>query len=589
MARLRPGVTPEEAASRIASLVSAGARNVPAGWSPQVVRSHELYVRAVRPILRPITAAAWLVLLVACANVAGLLLVRATGRQREIAVRTALGAGRAAIARMLLAESLVLGSAATLLAYVATRLTLGAIAPLVQQQLGRRAPGGVQAFATDAWTLALAAALGALTVLVCTLASMLTAAKPGVLSTLQSGGRTATGGRRAQRVRAGLIALEIAASLALLAGSTLLLRSVVGLIRADLGFNAERVLLASITLRQNRYPDPPARVAAFERISSRLGQIPGAEAVGLTTAWPAQQPTLQSVETARAVERVIARAGVHRINDLYFHALRIPIIAGRVFTGSDRFGSEPVALVSASLARQLWPGADARGQYVTVPQEQDQGEPIPVEHVIVGIVDDVRQSPSDVDLADVYTPLLQSTGRFSFVLMRTAGPPANWLAPFRSAFRDIDPELSVQTARPLQVVVDELTARPRFLAWLLGAFALTSALLALVGVYGVIAYAIRQREREIAVRMALGADAARLTRLFVQQGGRILIAGLAIGVLGALAGGRLIESQLFGVTARDPVALASAVAAFATAGVFAIWWPSRRAARTDPAVALRAE
>jgi putative ABC transport system permease protein len=173
--------------------------------------------------------------------------------------------------------------------------------------------------------------------------------------------------------------------------------------------------------------------------------------------------------------------------------------------------------------------------------------------------------------------------------MRTAGPPATWLAPFRSAFRDIDPELSVQTARPLQVVVDELTTRPRFLAWLLGAFALTSALLALVGVYGVIAYAIRQREREIAVRMALGADAARLTRLFVQQGGRILIAGLAIGVLGALAGGRLIESQLFGVTARDPVALASAVAAFATAGVFAIWWPSRRAARTDPAVALRAE
>ena len=589
MARLRAEVTPEEATARITTLVRGGARNVPAGWTPQVVRSHELYVRAVRPILRPITAAAWLVLLVACANVAGLLLVRATGRQREIAVRTALGAGRAAIARMLLAESLVLGTVATLLALVTTRLTLAALAPLVQQQLGRRAPGGVQAFATDGWTLALAAALGTITVLACTVASMLTATKAGVLSTLQSGGRTATGGRRAQRVRAGLIALEIAASLALLAGSTLLLRSVVGLLNTDLGFSAERVLLASITLRQNRYPDVPARVAAFERISSHLARIPGTDAVGLTTAWPVQQPRMQSVDTAGAAERVTARAGVHRVNDMYFHALRIPIIAGRVFTSTDRLGSEPVALVSATLARQLWPGAEAIGKYLTLPQDQDQGEPIPVRHSIVGIVDDVRQGPSDVDRADVYTPLLQATGRFSFVLMRTAGPPANWLTPFRLAFREIDPEMSVQTARPLQTVVDELTARPRFLAWLLGAFALTSALLALVGVYGVIAYAIRQREREIAVRMALGADAARLTRLFVQQGGRILLAGLVIGLLGALAAGRLIESQLFGVTARDPMALVSAVAAFATAGLFAIWWPSRRAARTDPAVALRAE
>ena len=589
MARLRPGVTPEEAASRVTGLVSVGARNVPPGWRAQVVRSHELYVRAVRPILRPVTAAAWLVLLVACANVAGLLLVRATGRQREVAVRTALGAGRGAIARMLLAESLVLGTAATLLACVATRLALGSLAPLIQQQLGRRAPGSVQAFTTDPWTAAFAAALGGMTVMVCTLASMLTSVKPGVLSTLQSGGRTATGGRRAQKMRAGLIALEIAASLALVAGSALLLRSVVGLLRTDLGFSAERVLLASITLRQNRYPNAAARVPVFERIAGRLANIPGTEAVGLTTAWPVQQPRMYSVETAGAATRLTARAGVHRVNDRYFTALRIPIAAGRAFTAADRPGTEPVALVSRSLARQLWPAADAVGQYLDVAEEQDQGEPIPISRAIVGIVDDVRQGPSDEDLADVYIPLLQSAGRFTFVLMRTAGPPANWLLPLRSAFREIDPELSVQTARPLQTAVDELTARPRFLAWLLGAFALTSTLLALVGVYGVTAYAIRHREREIAVRMALGADPARLTRLFVQQGGTILTAGLALGVLAAMAAGGLIESQLFGVTARDPLALLSAIVAFAVVGLFAIWWPARRAASTDPAVALRAE
>jgi hypothetical protein len=269
--------------------------------------------------------------------------------------------------------------------------------------------------------------------------------------------------------------------------------------------------------------------------------------------------------------------------------MTISLAAGRAFAPSDRIGTEAVTLVSETLARRLWPSGNATGSVLTVPQEQDRGEPVPVARRVVGIVRDVRQGPADEDLADVYVPILQSPGRFAVVLMRTAGDPANWVAPFRSAFRDIDPEIAVTRAGPLQPRVDDLIAGPRLLTTLLGAFASIAALLALVGIYGVIAYAVRQREREIAVRIALGADAARLTRLFVRQGGSILLAGLALGVLGSLAAGRLIESQLFGVTSRDPIALAGAVAVFATVGLAAIWWPSRRAAATDPAVALRAE
>ena len=589
MVRLRDGVTTEVAAARVASLVRAGARDVPANWSPTLVSTHEQYVARTVPMLWTVSAAAALVLLAACANVAALLLVRAVRRQKEVAVRVALGAGRGAIARMLLAEALVLGVAATSLALLTSGLILGSLAPAIQQQLGRTAPGGAAAFAIDGRTLAFAIGLGLLTAVICTLAPLVTSTRPGLLHGMQSGGRAVTEGPRSRRIRGTLIAVEIAVSLTLLVGSTLMLRTVVALLRTDLGFSAERVLMASITLRQNRYPDAATRLAAFARMEAQVGAVPGVEAVGLTTAWPVQQPRILTVETAGAAGRTSAQSGLHRVNDGYFATLRLGLASGRFVRSDDRAGTEPVVVVSETLARRLWPAGDAVGRRLVVPEEQERGQPVPLERTVVGVVRDVRQGPSDVELADAYVPLAQSPGRFTFVLTRTAGDPLNWLTPFRSAFRDIDPEMSVQTARPLQQVVDELVVRPRFLASLLGAFAVIAALLALVGVYSVIAYAVRQREREIAVRMALGADPSRLTRLFVRQGSLILLAGLTMGVVGALAAGRVIETQLYGVTPRDPVAIAVAVAAFGCAGVFAIWWPSRRAASTDPAIALRSE
>ena len=260
-------------------------------------------------------------------------------------------------------------------------------------------------------------------------------------------------------------------------------------------------------------------------------------------------------------------------------------MTGRSFTRANRLGAEPVAVVSEALAGRLSPTATVLGSRVNVPVDEKRSEL----RRIVGVVRDVRQVPADADLADVYVPMLQAPTRFAFVLVRTAGAPSGWLAPLGTAFRDVDPELAIDRARPMQQDVDALTARPRFFASVLGSFAIAAAILALVGVYSVIAYAVRQREREIAVRMAVGADPARITRVFVRQGGAILAIGLIAGALAALAGGRLIESQLFGVTAHDPLALSLAVGGFAAAGLFAVWWPARRAAATDPAVALRSE
>lgn len=587
MVRLRHGVTPERAAARITSLVAAGALNVPQNWSAEVVSAHGQFVASVRPLLRTVTTAAALVLLVACSNVATLFLIRATRRRKEIAVRSALGAGRGAIARMLLAEALVIGVTASVLAWFTTVLTLDAIAPLVQQQLGRNAPRGLSALEVRVVLGALVA--GIFTTMICAAAPLVTLWRPQLVGALQREGRSTTDSAGAQRLRTALIALEIAVSVALVTGSALMIRSVAMMLRTDLGFVPERILNVSVTLRQNKYPDAPSRLALFERMASRLSAVPGVESVAMTTAWPLQQGRFIPLTIPDAAAEGATRGAVQAVNDEYFSTLRIPLLAGRHFTASDRLGAEPVAIVSDTLARRLWPSRNAVGSRIVIPEDRDGGEPVPVPRLVVAVVRDVKQFPADADLADAYVPLLQPPGRFVFALVRTAGTPEEWLPQIRAAYRDIDPEIAVQRSRSLATTMNEMTARPRFLTWLLTSFALITAVLALIGAYGVIAYAVRQREREIAVRLAIGADPSRITRLFLRQGSWILALGMSVGIAVVLAGGRLLESQLFGVTARDPLTLTAAAVAFACAGLAAIWWPARRAATTDPALALRAE
>ena len=337
MVRLHEGVGPEQAAARITALVRDGAKGVPPNWTAQVASTHELYTARVRPILRSVGFAAALVLLVGCANVAGLLLLRAIRRQKEIAVRTALGASVGAIARMLVAEAVVLGAAATAAALFVTNLTLSSVAPTIERQLGRSAPGDGIAFALDPIVLTGVTAAGLFIALVCGLAPLATALRPRLVGALQSGTRS-TEGRRSQRIRAGLIGLEIAASLALLSGSMLMIRTVASLLNANLGFESDRALIASITLRQNRYPETADRLALFERSLTRLNEAGGVESAGMISSWPMQQPRLQPITAASTAGTGQLRAAIHAVSGGYFATVAIPVIAGRTFAASRPAG-----------------------------------------------------------------------------------------------------------------------------------------------------------------------------------------------------------------------------------------------------------
>jgi predicted permease len=588
LARLQPGVTADYAATRIAALVRGGG-GVAQDWRPQVLSTHGEYVARTRPVLESVMVSGALVFLVACANVAGLLIVRGIRRRKEVAVRTALGARSSAIARMLLAEGIVMAAAAITLAVVASTWIVGWLAPALQQQLGRTAPGGAAAFALDMKALAIAAAVAAFTAVICSLAPLAPLAYRPILPLLQTGARGATDSRGSLRLRTALIVLEIAASVTLAVCSMLMIRTVVAMGRTDLGFRADHVLLSSLTLRQNRYPDAESRREVMERALTRLAAIPGVDTVALSMAWPVQQGGTYPVEGTGASGRMQARASIDRVTAAYFSTLAIKLVSGRVFDRSDTAGSEQVAVVSETLARRLWPSGDAVGSRIRMPSEDDAGRETAVERLVIGVVRDVRQGPSDDDFADIYESFAQSPSRFAFALLRTAGDPAASANPLRAAFREIDPEIVVQNPRALSTIVSELTSRPRFMASVFAVFAIAAAVLTLVGVYGVIAYAVRQREREVAVRMALGAQPSGVTALFLRQGAPLLLAGILLGALGARAAGRLLQNQLFGVSGGDLGALAGAAALFAAAGLAAIWWPARRAAVTDPAIVLRSE
>jgi predicted permease len=584
MVRLRPGVAPETLRQRVTALVTAGAREVPAGWQASVEGVHEAYVAAIRPTLRATNLASLLVLAIGCANVAALLLVRGARRRHEVAVRTALGAGRRAICRLLAAEAVVLGLSAAALASLLAGLALEALGPALQDQIGRSAPGGVEALRLDAPLTALAAGVGVLAALACSLAPLVVALRPNLAAFVHGAARGATAGRGVGRFRAALLALQVAASLALLVGAGLMLRSAHGLGRVDLGIAPQGVVSGSLTLRASRYPEASSRAAVLEAMRSRLADTSGTSAIAFTSMWPLQQAAAQPVRAESGAE---TRAPAQLVSPGYFEALGIPLRAGRALDASDRHGAELVVVVSETLARRLWPAGDALGRVVSLPQPHSTQPPVP--RRVVGVAADVKQGPLDDELADAYVPLLQEPGRFAFALLRHAAAPPQALDVLRDAVRSADPEIAVDRTVALAELADRASAGPRLLAGLLAGFALAAVMLALVGIAGAVAYAVRQREREIAVRVALGAAPAQVVRLFLKQGGTVLGAGLALGVPGALGVGRLLESQLFAVGPRDPLTLSVCCLLFAAAALCATWWPARRAAVTDPSVALRVE
>lgn len=587
MARLRPGVTRETAAARIESLVRASGATIPEGWSVTVVSAHDQYVAETRPLLVTLGAATMLVLLIACANVAVLFTVRATHRRREIAVRKAIGASRVQITRTLVSEAVVVGLAATALGLGLAQAVITAAAPFVERSLGRT-PGGSDALRIDGVTLTAALIAGLLVTIICGGAQLWAARVRSVTGALGGSERGATGGPAQRRAQSALISIEVAACLALLAAAALMVQSALGILNVDMGLRVDNVMQARISLSRAAYPTPAARAAVYDRVSGALADVDGVARMAFASSWPLQAPPQRSVGRDDAGTALPARAGVLSVGPSFFDTLEIDIADGRAFTASDRIGGELVAIVSRTLAAELWPAGRAVGERLRVAPPQGAEDPTPTSYVVVGVAEDVRHIHTDNELADAYLAIMQAPWPAPFMYVRASREVTPALERnLRDALTAVDPDMALATPRPLADILAQQRAGTRFLTTLLMIFAAFAAVLALVGMYGVIAYTVRQREREIAVRLAVGADRARITQLFLRQGAVVLAIGSVMGVGAALLLGRLLESQLFGVQPADPAALAAVTIGFALCGLAAIAWPARAAASTDPALALK--
>jgi putative ABC transport system permease protein len=607
MVRLREGVAPEVVADRITAMVRRADAALPPTWRADLLSTHAEYLGQVRPLLLSLAAATVLVLLIGCANVAVLLTVRASQRRREFAVRKALGATAGRITRTVAAEGVALGLLSTLLGLAIAAVVVDAAAPIVDRQLGRPAPGGVSAIVIDRALLAAGLAAGLVATCACSLIALWASGRTPVSLALTGGQKSATDGPAQSRARATLIAVEVAASLALMVGAALMVQSGLRILDVDMGLEVGDVSVSRISLRQRAYPDVAAQQAFYEQARQRIAAVPGVAGLALTNWWPLQAAPPRDVSAGAPGSAPATRAGVASVSADYFSTLRIAVRDGRAFTSDDRAGAPDAAIVSETLARTLWPDRRAVGERLQIAPPAGSTD-APRSFVVVGVAGDVRHSHTDTELADVYLSLAQGPAPTVFAYVRTS--PELQFGPtdaesyagrnvrsgvdrfrierdIRDAIAAIDRDLALGTPRPLAEILDQQRAAPRFLASLLVVFAALAAMLSLIGIYGVIAYAVRQREREIAIRMAVGAAGHDVVAMFLRQGGAVLGCGLTLGVLAAIGLGRLLETQLFGVQPAEPAVLAAMTMIFALCGIAAIAWPARAAAGMDPAAALK--
>jgi predicted permease len=517
------------------------------------------------------------------------MLLRALRRQKETAVRVVLGAEPHRIARLLLAEAVLICSIALAVGVALTTITLRALGQQIEARLGRPVPGGVPALAMDGTVLLWIGGIGLVIVLAVAWLPMIGARPARLAESLRGEGRSGTDRPTVRRARTALVAVEVAASTALLIAGGLMLRSMAHLMRTNLGYETEHVFRPRIQLPISKYRsgDVLAQARFYDRLEQELSSIPN-HSFALSTFVPFWEPPKRPLETADGANAEL-RASFTAAGPDYFHTLGIGLREGRAFTSGDRRGAEPVAVISESLARIIAPHGTALGKTIVSNESAISGQALRVQRTIVGVVHDIHQTHADVDLRDVYIPFAQTSTRFASVYIRAGGSSQQWLEILRKVVASIDADVFVGPAPPLEVQAKEMLAGPRFITATLTVFALFAALLALLGIYGVTAYAVQQREREIAIRMAIGATSGTVIRMFLRNSAKVLLFGTAGGVFGASAVTRILQSQLHGVERYDPWTIAVTWVFLAAAGLFATWLPALRVARTDPMTGLRAE
>ena len=588
--RLRPGVSLEQAhadTSAITQRIAEEHKESHAGTRLLLTPLQEQVTGSVKPALLALLAAVGFVLLMVCANVASLLLARSLARQKEIALRAALGATRGRIIRQLLTEATLLSSLGGLGGLLVAGLGLDALmAALPQNQLA--AMPFFETLRLDPGILLFALALALLTGLVFGLAPALQASRLDLQGALKDGGR-ASGGVAGQRLRSALVGSEIALAVVLLVGAGLMMKSLLRLMQVNLGFDPTNVLTMTVVLPAGKYTDPNRMVAYYQQAQERLAALPGVTGVGAVSQLP-----LQPGNTTRfIVEGEPApppgqetEANIRVASANYFQALGIPLAQGRNFAESDKADATRVAIINQSLAEKLFGGRGAMGRRLLFPSFPNQS----VE--IVGVVGDVKTTGLDQAVRPVlYYPFTQNASIATNLVLRAKSDAAAVANAARNECRALEPDVAIFNVQTMETLIAQTPAAfmRRAPAWLTGIFAGVALLLAALGVYGVVSYSVSQRTREIGVRMALGARGADILKLVLRQGLSLTLIGVASGTVAALALTRWLDSLLYEVSARDPLTFALVIGALTLVALLACYIPARRATKVEPVVSLRHE
>ncbi|HTG16619.1 MAG TPA: ABC transporter permease, partial [Blastocatellia bacterium] len=584
IASLKPGVTLEQARADMNAVARRIEEQNPGemdrGVSLVTLREYE--VGDIRPTLLILFGAVGFVLLIACANVANLLLARAATRHKEIAVRTALGANRLRLVRQLLTESLVLSVAGGGLGLL---FAIWGITPLIALMPANMP--GAKDMRVDGKVLGFTLAVSLVTALVFGLVPALQATKSDLNESLKEGGRGGTAGAHRSRARSLLVVSEIALSLVLLIGAGLMIKSFIRLEQVNPGFETRNVLTMRLSLPAAQYPDGRRRATFFQQVVERIAAVPGAESVAAISRLPltpgnsSRSFEIEGKPNDSSGDGPIADYRV--ISSDYFRALGIPLLKGRAFTEQDNGDAPATAIINETAARRYWPNEDPLGKRLRIESDDPWME-------IVGVVGNVKHVGLDSQSkAELYLPYLKDPWPFMTVVVRSASNPKSLADAMRNEVWAVDKDLPVPDIKTMDELLSGSVARRRFNTMLLGIFAAVALVLAAVGIYGVMSYSVTQRTHEIGIRMALGAKQSDVVKLVVGQGITLALIGVGLGLAGALALTRVLASLLFEVGTTDPVTFVAISILLTGVALGACFVPARRAAKVDPMIALRYE
>ena len=582
--RLKPGVPLSQAQADISSIMDRirQQHSEATGHTVQLIPLTELFTGPVRQTLLVLLGVVGLVLLIACANVANLLLARSVGRRREIAVRAALGAGRLRIITQLLTESALLSLSGGLLGLALAATLIHFLVAAAPPDIPR-----VQEISLDLRVLGFTLAVSLLTGLLFGLAPALAAGRQSLGEFLKEGGRGSTGGVVHNRLRSLLVVGEVALSLVLLVASGLLIRSFVQILHVKPGFNPDRMITMWMNFTSARYAETGRSALLLDQLLPRIAALPGVEGIATSNDLPLEGDDTTTGLALAEGHAPFERAqrpliGVHFVNSGYFHSMGVPLLRGRELAASDTAKSNPVVVINQKVADEIWPGQDPLGRHITILGDKQLE--------VVGIVGNVLHNGlTEPAQFESYLPFAQTPSSYVGLAIRSQGDQASLFAAVRNIVAELDPELPVHDMRPMAQVVAETLATRRLTLWLVGAFGALALVLSFVGIYGVMSYAVTERIHEIGVRTALGAQRRDIFSLFIAGGMRLASIGLVLGAAAAFVATRAMTSLLFGVSAGDPITYIAIAAILALAAFAACYVPARRALAVDPIAALRCE